>query len=112
MTEEDGKKQLLHLVFGGELKKLGSTVSSAISTGSTSSASILITSLRIIAWKAKAQAERRQCAYALFRRSHAPAARPGNGCGDRGEDGRLKQAACIRARGRPRLQPEWQRQAE
>jgi hypothetical protein len=25
MTEEDGKKQLLHLVFGGELKKLGST---------------------------------------------------------------------------------------
>jgi Domain of unknown function (DUF4170) len=25
MTEEDGKKQLLHLVFGGELKSLGST---------------------------------------------------------------------------------------
>jgi hypothetical protein len=25
MSEEDGKKQLLHLVFGGELKKLGST---------------------------------------------------------------------------------------
>jgi len=23
MAEEDGKKQLLHLVFGGELKKLG-----------------------------------------------------------------------------------------
>jgi len=25
MTEEDEKKQLLHLVFGGELKSLGST---------------------------------------------------------------------------------------
>ena len=25
MAEEDGKKQLLHLVFGGELKTLGST---------------------------------------------------------------------------------------
>ncbi|AID29410.1 inositol monophosphatase [Mesorhizobium sp. SEMIA 3007] len=25
MTAEDGKKQLLHLVFGGELKKLGTT---------------------------------------------------------------------------------------
>ncbi|MGX7872350.1 DUF4170 domain-containing protein [Mesorhizobium sp. ORM6] len=25
MAAEDGKKQLLHLVFGGELKKLGST---------------------------------------------------------------------------------------
>ncbi|MEI5677343.1 DUF4170 domain-containing protein [Mesorhizobium sp. CGMCC 1.15528] len=25
MSEEDGKKQLLHLVFGGELTKLGST---------------------------------------------------------------------------------------
>jgi hypothetical protein len=25
MTEADGKKQLLHLVFGGELKTLGST---------------------------------------------------------------------------------------
>ena len=25
MAEEDGKKQLLHLVFGGELKSLGST---------------------------------------------------------------------------------------
>jgi hypothetical protein len=25
MTGEDGHKQLLHLVFGGELKKLGST---------------------------------------------------------------------------------------
>lgn len=25
MTGDDGKKQLLHLVFGGELKKLGST---------------------------------------------------------------------------------------
>lgn len=25
MAEQDGKKQLLHLVFGGELKKLGST---------------------------------------------------------------------------------------
>lgn len=24
MTEQDGKKQLLHLVFGGELKRLGS----------------------------------------------------------------------------------------
>ncbi|PWK75500.1 DUF4170 domain-containing protein [Aminobacter sp. AP02] len=25
MSEEDGKKQLLHLVFGGELTKLGGT---------------------------------------------------------------------------------------
>ena len=25
MAAEDGKKQLLHLVFGGELKKLGGT---------------------------------------------------------------------------------------
>jgi len=25
MSEEDGKKQLLHLVFGGELKTLGTT---------------------------------------------------------------------------------------
>lgn len=25
MTEQDGKKQLLHLVFGGELKSLAST---------------------------------------------------------------------------------------
>ncbi|TIW27249.1 MAG: DUF4170 domain-containing protein, partial [Mesorhizobium sp.] len=25
MTAEDGKKQLLHLVFGGELKTLGGT---------------------------------------------------------------------------------------
>ena len=54
MARQAPRKQLLHLVFGGELS--GSTrPSSRISTSSTSSASIRTTPTAYAAWKAKAQ---------------------------------------------------------
>ena len=56
MAEDSDKKQLLHLVFGGELKTSDAAPNSAIWTSSTSSASIPTTTSAEAAWKAKAQA--------------------------------------------------------
>ena len=55
MAEEDGKKQLLHLVFGGELKALGSTEFRDLDALDIVDIYPDYESARI-AWKAKAQA--------------------------------------------------------
>ena len=55
MADKPPRKQLLHLVFGGELKQLDGSRIQGPRQASTSSASIRTTRRAYAAWKAKAQ---------------------------------------------------------
>ena len=78
MAGADGKKQLLHLVFGGELKKLRGTefrdldeldIVGIYPDYKTAQARL----------EGQGPGDRRQRPYALFHRPSAPAARPDTG---------------------------------
>ena len=75
MAAEDGKKQLLHLVFGGELKKLGGTEFRDLDALDIVGIypDYQTAQLRL---ESQGASQRGQCPYALFHRSSAPAARP------------------------------------
>ena len=76
-SSETAKKQLLHLVLGGELTELGSSEFRDLDK-------IEIVGVypnyaaAYVAWKAEGAADSRQCHDALLHRSFAPAARPRN----------------------------------
>ena len=76
MAGADGKKQLLHLVFGGELKTLTGTEFRDLDALDIVG---IYPDYKSAAGGLESQGagQRRQCAYALFHRSSAPAARPG-----------------------------------
>ena len=75
MSHEVEPKQLLHLVFGGELKNLATTDFKDLSKIDLVGMYPDFKSAHA-AWKAKAQVHGGQCADALFHRPSAPRARP------------------------------------
>ncbi len=79
MTDTDEKKQLLHLVFGGELKSL-----KGIEFKDLSKLDIVgiypYYGSALVAWRGKAQ-QTVDNADALFHRAHAPASRSGKQVG-------------------------------
>ena len=87
MAGADGKKQLLHLVFGGELKTLDGNEFRDLDELDIVG---IFPDYKSAAGGLEGQGagERRQCPYALFRRPSAPAARAGQRQGRMVTDGR------------------------